>query len=47
MSQDSDNLQGQTSDPRQLANDAYLALVEKGGGVLLEQATADPKIPNS
>ena len=34
-------LRGQTHDPKQLAGDAYLALVERGGAELLGQGAAD------
>ena len=35
-------LRGQTHDPKQLASDAYLALVERGGGELLGQSSVNP-----
>ena len=35
-------LRGQTHDPKQLAGDAYLALVERGGGELLGQSAVKP-----
>ena len=34
-------LQGLTHDPLQLASDAHLALVERGGGKLLEASKAE------
>jgi hydroxymethylbilane synthase len=36
-------LEGLTNDPRQLASEAYLALVEQGGGELIEASSAEDK----